>query len=415
MTSQEIIPSALSALSASVPTRTIVLNNVEISFYEDNISDDLLTYTDNEVLDYQPLLFPTAKKVIKINGGKIVISDDCFIPYIEGEEECCVNGGNCVFNDDYVGEKIMYQGLCPCSLQECKNCFITRVASQFHNNYNNTRCLSNNHKGNNYCKTVKQTETKTETIEPITSSQISKYRKEKQIMRDFMEYNYDVYEANVKGKDFNELPLCFKIFKNLCETVEDMVLVGSERDETIDYKRQYFFYLDNDVKQPIRWGLGGYDWDDFDSWRYAHTSFYVMYRDKAHKRFFKTRISFDEDEQILDTIESHILDQPNYYGREYCFNMLKDNFRDALDFCDSQMFIQLTENDNFEALLIEMIDTNKVNDVCKSILSNDDVNIVELMGCESVKYERMIEGDGVTDTDYTIIFYDEGLELNANN
>jgi hypothetical protein len=76
------------------------------------------------------------------------------------------------------------------------------------------------------------------------------------------------------------------------------------------------------------------------------------------------------------------------------------------------VFIQLTENDNFEALLIEMIDTNKVNAVCKSILSNDDVNIVELMGCESVKYDRM---NGDDDTDYTILFYDEGLELNANN
>lgn len=403
MTSLEIIPSASSAVVASSSPLVIRIDNTLLAFIQDNITDDLMIYTDNQVLEYEPLLFPTPTKVIKILGGKITISEDCFIENTD-QIECAV----C-----YDVKDILFRGLCPCNLLECKECFLHRMRSQFSNNYNSSRCLSNNHIGNKYCKTIKETETKTETITPITSSQIIKYRKEKAYMEWFKEFTFDVYELNVKGKEFNDLPLCFKIFHQLCNLVEDQILVGYERDETIDYKKQYYFYLDDDVKEPIRWGLNGYDWDQNDIWFYAHTSFYVMYRDKGHKRFVKTRISFDENEQLMDTLETHIIDQPLYYGREYCFDMLADNFQNALgNDSDGDLFRQLTENDDFENLIQEMVCNKKVVKVCKEILDNGDVNICDLMGCGSMTYARM---DGDDDRDYTVLFYEEGVELSRQS
>jgi hypothetical protein len=396
---QTSIPASLSVLDASA-SRIIVIDGINIAFYQDDITDDLMTYTDNEALDYQPLLFPNATKVIKISGGKIVISDECFVENTDNED-CNI----CMERKD-----ILFKGLCPCNLKECKECFLLRVSSQFHNNYANTRCLSNNHKGNNYCKMVKEKETRIETIKPITATQIIKYRREKELMRLMTEYTYDVYEANVKDKSFDELPLCFKIFKNLCDLVEDMILVGSERDETINRKKQYYFYLSDGEDKPIRWGENGYDWDINTDWIYANTTFYVMYRDKIHKRFYRMRISFDDREQILDTLESHITDNPLYYGRAYCFDLLASKFQLALgNSSESEQFQTITQNDDFQDLIYEMIDHDKTADVSKEIYDNGDVDIVELTGCESMKFDVM---DGHDEREYNILIYDDGVELN---
>jgi hypothetical protein len=396
-------PSASSAVldasASSVSSRVMVIDGLNIEFFEDSITDDLMTYTDNSNLNYQPLLYPKHKTITKILGGKIVVSEDCFIENTENID--------CVICMEK--QPIMFKGLCPCNLSECKECFLERVSKQFYNNFNATRCLSNNHKGACYCKLVKEAEQKIETIQPITAQQIIKYRKEKNLMKMMEEYNFDVYEANVKDKDFNLLPLCFQIFKVLCDRVETSILTNGDLDVCMNAKKQFYFYEDDDVSKPIRWGLGGYDWDDKNSWRYGHTTFYVISRDRLGKRFIKTRISFDEDEQILDTLETHIVDSPKAYGREYAFDLMKHNYQLALgNNADSDAFRAIYDNDDLEELLMEMIDNKKTIDVCRQILDNDDVNICELMGCECFEYEQM-EGDD--NTDYYINYYDEGVEL----
>jgi hypothetical protein len=401
MSSFQTEPSASSAvLDASASVVVLTLNGVDISFYGDSISDDFMTYTDNENLEYEALLYPKHKKVIKILGGKIVLSDECFIENTENTD--------CVICMEV--KPIMFKGLCPCNLSECKECFLERVSKQFYNNFNATRCLSNNHKGGCYCKLVKEAEQKIETINPITAEQIIKYRKEKNIMAMMNEFNFSVYESNIKGKDFNELPLCFQIFKTLCDRVENEILTNGDLDIAVDKKKQYYFYEDDDTDRPIRWGMGGYDWDDKTSWRYAHTTFYCVSRDRMGKRFIKTRISFDEDEQIMDTLETHIIDQPRYYGRQYAFELLKHNFQIALgNHADSDEFKTIYDNEDLEGLIMEMIDNKKTLDVCRSILENDDVNICELMGSECYEYAEM---DGHDNTEYYINYYDEGVLLN---
>jgi len=414
MSSFQTEPSASSAvLDASASVVSLTFDGVNINFYGDVISDDFMTYTDNVNLEYTPLLYPTAKKVIKINGGKIVISEECFTPFIEGDDECCVNGGSCCFNEGYEGDKIMFKGLCPCKLMECKGCFLERVSKVFSSNYNNTRCLSNNHKGHSYCKLIKEAEHKTETLKPITAQQIIKYRKEKNLMATMNEFNFEIYEANVKGKEFNDLPLCFQIFKILCDKVEENVLVNSELDLTIDKKKQYFFYEDDDVDKPIKWGMGGYDWDDKNNWKYGHTTFYVLSRDKGGKRFSKMRICFDEDEQIMDTLETLLIDQPLYYGADYAFDLLKHNFQLALgNSSESSAFTRLAEDtESYESLIMEMMDNKKIVDVCRNILENGDANICELMGCECFDIEEL---DGHDNTEYYVCYYDEGVALSES-
>jgi hypothetical protein len=402
--------SASSAVLDASASVVLTLNGVDISFNGDVISDDLMTYTDNEILEYEPLLYPKAKKVFKILGGKLVVSEDCFIPFVDGDDECCVNGDDCCFNDDYEGEKLMFKGLCECKLRECKDCFLERVSKQFYNNYENTRCLSNHHKGRCYCKLVKQEETKITITNHITAQQIKNYRQEKKFMDRMKEYTYDIYEANVKGKEFNDLPLCFQIFKNLCDRVEKVILTHNDLDLTIDKKKQYYFFEDQDTTKPIKWGMAGYDWEENDNWEYGQTTFYVLHRDKGNRRFITTKIRYEEEEQIEDMLEDLLINQPLYYGASYAFDLLKHNFQLALgNSYESDAFRRLAEDtETYESLIGEMVDGKKIRDVCRNIIANDDVNICELMGCESLDYDAMEGHDG---TDYYICYYDDDVAL----
>jgi hypothetical protein len=400
-------------LCSPVSSMVDVTDNITIRI--DEISDDRLEYFDDTNLPFPAYHFPVKKITYKVLGGDIVISEDCFVPYVEGDEECCVNGDGCCFNDDFVGEKLMFKGLCPCNLRECKTCFLSRNKSIMNSkSFAMCKCLSNNHKGDKYVKTIKQPIIKNiEEVTPITDKQIEQYKKEKKLMG-FLTDHYEMWEMNVKGKPYNELARCWKVYKMVTDYIEKTFLDDygfSDADISSGEVKKHYYFCDDDFDMPIKWFMGGYDWNDANkpNWCLNDATFYFCYRHKSSKTYGKSRVAFDYVDVIQDTIECGLADYPKEYGNEYCFNLLEHRFQLALgNSCDAPDFMNLFDNESMEDLIREMVDSSKIPQVAIEIIDNGDCDIAEVMGCEYVRNEKISEYDnGIDNCEYYVMVYDE--------